>query len=96
MNSNLRRKKPSYQKSKLKKRNKKAPLNALLSDVKYVDYKNVELLNKFINIHCKIMPGRSNRLTASQQRQVRLAIVRARHMALIPYTCERRINVKHS
>ncbi len=83
-------------KSKFKKRNKKAPMNALLSGVKYIDYKDVDFLNNFINIHCKIMPARSNRLNPSQQRQIQLAIKRARYMALLPYSCERRINVKHT
>lgn len=83
-------------KTKLKKRNKRAPMNALISEVKYFDYKDVDLLSNFINIHGKIMPARTSRLNASQQRQVALAIKRARQMALLPYTSERKINVKHN
>lgn len=92
----IRKNKPLNAKSKLKKRNKKTPLNNLLSDVKYIDYKNIEFLSNFINIHSKIMPARSNRLNASQQRQIALAIKRARFMALLPYSVERKINIKHS
>lgn len=83
-------------KSKLKKRNKKAPMNALLSGLNYIDYKDVDFLNNFINIQGKIMPARSNRVNASQQRQIQLAIKRARYMALLPYSRERKINIKHS
>ena len=58
-------------------------------EVRFIDYKNVELLEKFINAHGKILPARATGLTARQQRQMSLAIKRARHMALLPYTKER-------
>ena len=50
-----------------------------------VDYKDVETLKKFINPHGKIMPRRRTGLSALGQRNVALAIKRARFMALLPY-----------
>ncbi|WP_127942877.1 MULTISPECIES: 30S ribosomal protein S18 [unclassified Mycoplasma] len=58
-------------------------------EVKYVDYKNVELLSKFINIHGRILPARVTGVTALQQRAISNAIKRARYMALLPYSNER-------
>jgi small subunit ribosomal protein S18 len=50
------------------------------------DYKNGLVLRNFITEVGKIMPARLTRLTAKQQRQLKVAIKRARHLALIPYT----------
>ena len=49
------------------------------------DYKNAIVLKNFITEVGKIMPARLTRLSAKQQRQLKVAIKRARHMALIPY-----------
>jgi small subunit ribosomal protein S18 len=56
--------------------------------VDYVDYKNVKLLLAFIPERGKIMPRRMFGTCAPCQRKVRVAILRARQMALIPYTTE--------
>lgn len=56
--------------------------------VDYVDYKNVKLLLSFIPERGKIMPRRMFGTCAPCQRKVRTAILRARQMALIPYTTE--------
>lgn len=61
----------------------------LAKEIKYVDYKNVELLSKFINPQGKIIAARQSGLSANQQRAVTTAIKRARQMALMPYTIER-------
>ncbi|MDE2071308.1 MAG: 30S ribosomal protein S18 [Patescibacteria group bacterium] len=50
-----------------------------------VDYKDTELLKKFLNPHGKIMPRRRTGLSAPQQRMLSQAIKRARFMALLPY-----------
>ena len=63
--------------------------NFLPKDVKYVDYKNTELLSKFVNSHGKILSAGVTGLTANQQRAVSKAIKRARQMALLPYTSDR-------
>ncbi|MDB9312869.1 MAG: 30S ribosomal protein S18 [Kamptonema sp. SIO4C4] len=50
-----------------------------------IDYKDVELLRKFITERGKILPRRITNLTAKQQRDLTSAIKYARHMALLPY-----------
>ena len=53
--------------------------------IDHVDYKNVEILKKFINPHARINNRRRTGLTAKNQRRVAEAIKRARYMALLPY-----------
>lgn len=50
-----------------------------------IDYKDVELLRKFITERGKILPRRITGLTARQQRELTTAIKRARLVALLPY-----------
>jgi small subunit ribosomal protein S18 len=56
--------------------------------VDYVDYKNTKLLLAFIPERAKILPRRMFGTCAPCQRKVRAAILRARQMALIPYSTE--------
>lgn len=56
------------------------------SDTKLViDYKNVELLCRFINETGKIRPRRQTGTCAKHQREVAKAIKNARHIALLPF-----------
>lgn len=50
-----------------------------------IDYKDVELLRKFITERGKILPRRITGLTAKQQRDLTQAIKRARIVALLPF-----------
>ncbi len=50
-----------------------------------IDYKDVELLRKFITERGKILPRRITGLTAKQQRDLTVAIKRARILALLPF-----------
>lgn len=50
-----------------------------------IDYKDVELLRKFITERGKILPRRISGLTAKQQRHLTKAIKRARILALLPF-----------
>lgn len=50
-----------------------------------IDYKDVELLRKFITERGKILPRRITGLTARQQRDINTAIKRARMLALLPF-----------
>jgi small subunit ribosomal protein S18 len=52
---------------------------------KFVDYKDVVYLRQFTNPHAKIMGKKRTGTSASRQREVALAIKRARYMALMPY-----------
>ncbi|MFG3210985.1 30S ribosomal protein S18 [Streptomyces tendae] len=53
--------------------------------VTYVDYKDTELLRRFISDRGKIRSRRVTRVTSQQQRQLARAIKNAREMALLPY-----------
>ncbi len=50
-----------------------------------IDYKDVDLLRKFVTERGKILPRRITGLTAQQQRSLTLAIKRARILALLPF-----------
>ena len=53
--------------------------------IDHVDYKDVELLKKFISANGKITPRRVTGTSAKYQRMLTTAIKRARQMALLPY-----------
>ncbi|OEF99670.1 30S ribosomal protein S18 [Vulcanibacillus modesticaldus] len=59
-----------------------------VNKIDYIDYKDVDLLKKFISERGKILPRRVTGTSAKYQRQLTIAIKRARHMALLPYTTE--------
>jgi small subunit ribosomal protein S18 len=50
-----------------------------------IDYKDVDLLRKFVTERGKILPRRITGLTAKQQRDLTKAIKRARLIALLPF-----------
>ena len=58
------------------------------NNIKYIDFKDVKLLQKFISEQGKITPKRITGTSSKYQRQLSLAIKRARHMALLPYVSE--------
>lgn len=51
-----------------------------------IDYKNPEMLRRFLSPEGKILPARRTGLTAKHQRKVTRAIKRARAIGLLPYT----------
>jgi len=50
-----------------------------------IDYKDIELLRKFVTERGKILPRRITNLTSQQQKDLTTAIKRARYLALLPY-----------
>ncbi|MGP3986158.1 30S ribosomal protein S18 [Streptomyces sp. 3N207] len=60
------------------------PLDA--AGITYIDYKDTDLLRKFISDRGKIRSRRVTRVTSQQQRQLARAIKNAREMALLPYS----------
>ena len=56
--------------------------------IKYVDYKDIEFLKKFINEQGKILPRRLTGNSLKFQRKVSTAVKRARHLALMPYVAD--------
>ena len=54
--------------------------------IQEVDYKQVDLLKDFITENGKIIPARITGTKAHYQRQLSVAVKRARFLALLPYT----------
>ena len=54
----------------------------------YFDYKDVKTLQRFVNIYGQIEPSAKTGLNARQQRQLGVAIKRARHLALLPFVTQ--------
>ena len=57
-------------------------------NAKPIDYKDVATLKKYISERGKILPRRITGNCAKHQRELTVAIKRARHLALLPYTVE--------
>lgn len=68
------------------KRNKGCPLSH--PKAPKVDYKNINLLKKFLSEKGKIMPSRITSVSAKKQRELATAVKRARYLALLPYVGE--------
>ncbi len=56
--------------------------------IEYVDYKDVDLLKRFISERGKILPRRVTGTSAKNQRKVANAMKRARIMGLLPFVAE--------
>jgi len=55
------------------------------NNIKYIDYKDTEILRKFLNPHGRILSRQRTGITAKYQRQLAVAVKRARFMGLLPY-----------
>jgi len=65
----------------------KKKTSVLVTDkVEYIDYKDVNLLTRFVSDRSKIRNRRVTGNTVQQQREVANAIKNSREMALLPYT----------
>ena len=53
-----------------------------------IDYKDTNKLKRYVSERGKILPRRITGNCAKHQRALTVAIKRARHVALMPYTCE--------
>lgn len=56
--------------------------------IKYIDYKDVEFLKKFLNEQGKMLPRRITGNSLKYQRKVSDAIKKARQMALLPFVTD--------
>ena len=56
--------------------------------VQHIDYKDTARLRKFVTERGKIMPRRMSGVCAKHQRQLAIAIKRARIVALLPYVSD--------
>lgn len=80
----MARKKPASGDSKYRPARKKRAVK-----LDYVDYKDYNTLRQFISDRGKIRSRRVTGLSTKQQREVAVAIKRAREMALLPYVVGR-------
>ena len=67
----------------IKRRRKRSKLRVKAEEI---DYKNVELLKRFLSDKGRINPARVTGADAKLQRKITRAIKRARNVALLPYT----------
>ena len=65
------------------RRRKSCPFAA--KDAPKIDYKDVRLLQGFMSERGKIVPSRISAVSAKKQRELAVAIKRARFLALMPY-----------
>lgn len=55
------------------------------NNIKHVDYKDVEILKKFLNPHGRMMSRKKTGVSSKYQRKLAVAVKRARFLALLPY-----------
>ncbi|HEY8486976.1 MAG TPA: 30S ribosomal protein S18 [Limnochordales bacterium] len=73
-------------KEKSKKRRKVCAF--CVDRIRWVDYKDVGRLRKYMTERAKILPRRITGNCARHQRQLTVAIKRARHLALLPFVAD--------
>ncbi len=71
-----------------RRRSRKRVCSFCVDKIEHVDYKDVGRLRRYITERGKILPRRISGNCAGHQRQVTVAIKRARMIALLPYTTE--------
>ncbi len=54
-------------------------------NVKQIDYKDVDILKKFLNPHARIVSKKRSGVSSKYQRQLAEAVKRARFLGLLPY-----------
>jgi len=55
------------------------------NNIKHIDYKDIEILKKFLNPNGKIMSHKRTGVTSKNQRQLTSAVKHARFMGLLPF-----------
>lgn len=55
------------------------------NNIKYIDYKDVDILKRFLNPSGKIMSHKRTGVTSKNQRQLTSAIKQARFLGLLPF-----------
>ncbi len=86
-NNNSKRNKPRAPKEGANPKKFKKKTSVLVTDkVEYIDYKDVNLLTRFVSDRSKIRNRRVTGNSVQQQREIANAVKNAREMALLPYT----------
>ncbi len=55
------------------------------NNIQHIDYKDVDLLKKFLNPHARIMSRKKTGVSSKHQRMLAEAVKRARFMGLLPF-----------
>lgn len=55
------------------------------NNIKYIDYKDVDILKKFLNPHGRMVSRKRSGVCSKSQRQLAVAVKRARFLGLLPY-----------
>ena len=55
------------------------------NSINHIDYKDVDLLKKFLDPYARIVPRKRTGTSAKNQRKLAVAVKRARFMGLLPY-----------
>jgi small subunit ribosomal protein S18 len=58
------------------------------NNIKHIDYKDTDVLKKFINPNGRIVGRKRSGLTAKNQRKLALSIKRSRFMGLLPFVAK--------
>ncbi len=58
------------------------------NNIKYIDYKDVEILKRFLNANGKIVNHKRSGITSKNQRKLATAIKNARFMGLLPFVAK--------
>ncbi len=70
------------------RRKKRRQCNFCADKIEAIDYKEIPKLRRYITERGKILPRRITGNCANHQRQLTVAVKRARIVALLPYTAE--------
>lgn len=68
-----------------KRRIRRRPCFFLANKIELLDYKDINLLSRFVTDRGKVAPKRNSAVSAKWQRKLATAVKRARFMALLPY-----------
>ena len=72
----------------MRRRSRRKSCQFCVDKVTQIDYKDISKLRRFLNERGKIVPRRISGNCAKHQRKMTIAIKRARHIALLPFTSE--------
>jgi small subunit ribosomal protein S18 len=68
----------------ISRRRKTCPFS--VDNAPVIDYKDIDMLKRYVSERGKLMPSRITGVSAKYQRQLTVAVKRARQIALLPYT----------
>ena len=73
---------------RMRPRKRKKVCAYCVDKVEHIDYKDTAKLRRYLSERGKILPRRTTGICAAYQRQLTVAIKRARHIALLPYVAD--------